>query len=280
MGRYEDVIARVERALGIRLDHPTLLRTRRAVSGRSDRGTWVSIQARPVDRVIRHGWGGAAAAGALTGVSRPGWYRSVAWADPNRAVWWRADESELVSAAAIKPAGTITVHPRLSQGWWAKLRASLAALCGQPASRVATLGSASSEFTTRQDHQNYIGSLVGKAAGAAGVAVDATITQWATAHANLTWANLTAPHCWLLGWEDWGTAPRGLDPATLLVASLAVPTLTDRIRREFTTDLNSRSGQLVRLALCTELTSRPGRGGVLHEPARRETRALLDTLTR
>jgi hypothetical protein len=110
------------------------------------------------------------------------------------------------------------------------------------------------------------------------VVVDSTIAEWTTAHADLTFANLTAPECWLLDWEDWGTAPRGLDAATLLVGSLAVPTLAGRIRREFADDLGSRSGQLVTLALCAELISYPDYAGVLYEPAGQEARELLNTL--
>lgn len=45
--------------------------------------------------------------------------------------------------------------------------------------------------------------------------VETTVTEWAVAHADLAWANVTAPECWLLDWEDWGMAPRGWDTATL-----------------------------------------------------------------
>jgi hypothetical protein len=37
----DQVIARVETALRVRLDRETMLRKRRTVSARSDRGTWV-----------------------------------------------------------------------------------------------------------------------------------------------------------------------------------------------------------------------------------------------
>lgn len=271
---YEEVISRVERALGVRLDRASLVRKRRTVGARSDRGTWVRVEGRPVERVISQGWGGVEAAGALSGVAKPGWYQAVSWADRDQAVWWRADEIELVRVAPVKPGGTITAVPDLPEDWWTGLRESLSALAGQATIRVAKLHSASAV-------QGYISSLVDKAAGEAGVVVDSTVTEWSTAHADLTWANLTAPQCWLLDWEDWGVAPRGLDPATLLLASLAVPPLAERIRREFAADLDSRSGRLVMLALCAELTSyNPDYAGVLGEPARRETRVLLDALTR
>ena len=45
---YDGVVARVEQALGVRLDRAALLRKRRTISACSDRGTWVRIEARPV----------------------------------------------------------------------------------------------------------------------------------------------------------------------------------------------------------------------------------------
>jgi len=97
--------------------------------------------------------------------------------------------------------------------------------------------------------------------------IDTTITEWATAHADLAWPNLTAPTCYLLDWEDWGVAPRGFDAATLRSESLAVPTLADRAYQERRTDLDSRSGQLAQLYHCAKLVSAGERSGSLLAPA-------------
>lgn len=59
-----------------------------------------------------------------------------------------------------------------------------------------------------------------------------------------------------------------------------MPTLAERIRVEFAADLGSRSGRLVMLGLCTQLTSHPDYAGPLYEPARREAGRLLDVLSR
>ena len=61
---------------------------------------------------------------------------------------------------------------------------------------------------------------------------DMTIRRWVPAHADLNWANVTAPVFSLFDWEDWGNAPQGLDSASLWASSLAVPALADRVRRE------------------------------------------------
>ncbi|MGH3830646.1 MAG: hypothetical protein ACRDRS_09395 [Pseudonocardiaceae bacterium] len=101
----------------------------------------------------------------------------------------------------------------------------------------------------------------------------------AVAHADLAWANLTAPECWLLDWEDWGLAPRGWDAATLWGNSLAVPELVARVQREYRVDLGSRSGLLSQLYFCSEMISAgDDYAGPLAEPTRRETTRLISLL--
>ena len=85
--------------------------------------------------------------------------------------------------------------------------------------------------------------------------IDATITgyEWVPAHADLNWANLTCPECWILDWEDHGLAPPGLDAATLWISSLAVPTLAERVCWERRSDLETRSGKLMTLFHCAKI---------------------------
>jgi len=97
----EEVIVSVEEGLGLGLDRVGLVRKRRTLGARSDRGTWVRIEARPRWRVASQGWGGIEAAQVLTGIAKPEWYRSLSWRDADNALWWRADETELVTAAPI-----------------------------------------------------------------------------------------------------------------------------------------------------------------------------------
>ncbi|MGH3806195.1 MAG: hypothetical protein ACRDRU_06090, partial [Pseudonocardiaceae bacterium] len=63
---WKDVADRVERCLGVRLDRESAVVKRRSVGSRTDRDTWVRIEARPCSK--------------LTG----------------QGVVWRADETELV----------------------------------------------------------------------------------------------------------------------------------------------------------------------------------------
>lgn len=76
--------------------------------------------------------------------------------------------------------------------------------------------------------------------------VHTALGEWRPAHADFNWANTTAPAFCMFDWEDWGMAPRGLDAASLWGASLAVPTLADRVRSERRDDLESRAPQVLR----------------------------------
>lgn len=266
------VLAYVTGALGTELKPGTLRRKRRTVSGATTRGTWLRVEVRTEQRVAVQGWGGVEAAATLTGIVKPDWYRSISWHDPGHEVWWRVDETELVDQPTVATGAIIDVDPGLSASWWASLRASLAALGAAASRRPAKL-----HATTAS--QDYLSDLTHQATDHLGAGrVDPTVDEWRTAHGDLTWANLTAPSCVLLDWEDWGAAPRGFDAATLLLCSLAVPALADRIRVEFTDDLASRSGRVAVLALCADLLAYPSVAGQLLAPAGAEALTAAQAL--
>jgi hypothetical protein len=105
----------------------------------------------------------------------------------------------------------------------------------------------------------------------------------ATAHADLHWGNLTAPQCNLLDWEDWGLAPGGLDAATLWGFSLGVPSLAERVEREFRADLDTRSGKLAKLLFCANAAQAAARHGTqmpFTGPARHMAAILMGDLVR
>ncbi|GAA2118025.1 hypothetical protein GCM10009759_64920 [Kitasatospora saccharophila] len=111
-------------------------------------------------------------------------------------------------------------------------------------------------------------------------AANTGVTSWRAAHADLNWANVTIEFC-LFDWEDWGMAPRGLDSASLLAASLAVPALAARVRRERRADLESRDGKVMRLFMLAKIAgphAHPADPRV--ELARAEARELIRDLQR
>jgi hypothetical protein len=209
------------------------------------------------------------AASLPTAVAKPQWYQGLSWQVREHGLLWRANETELVTASPIKPGGVLCTDPVLSEAWWATMRRSLGALAAHSTVRVAT------PHTIPISQQRVTDAIEGVFGGR----VDTTVSEWMVAHADLAWANVTAPECWLLDWEDWGMAPRGWDAATLWGNSLAVPALAALVQREYQADLGSRSGLLSQLFFCAEvIAAGDAYAGPLAEPARREATWLISLL--
>ncbi|MFF8787055.1 hypothetical protein [Streptomyces sp. NPDC015125] len=264
----EEVLDRVERSLGVHLDRETLVRKRRSVGAQTDSGTWVRLERRPLERIDGQGWNGTEAAAALVGIAKPEWFAGTAWRDTAARAMWRADETSLLPGAPVKPGGTLTVDPELPEAWWAALNSSLDALAAQRTTRVAT-----------PDTVTITQARVTEEVTATFGALDTTIEDWTTAHADMNWANVTSPSFCLFDWEDWGMAPRGLDSASLWGNSLAVPALAERVRHERREDLESRDGLLMSLFYCTKVVGRyADEADPKLKPARLEVERILREL--
>ncbi|WP_026425250.1 hypothetical protein [Actinokineospora inagensis] len=263
-----DVLATAEKALAVRLiRQESSYGTQGATIGfPSSDNTWVHLTWRR-STVVDGGWVSVEFASALTGVRKPALLRSHRWCDARRDVVWRADESELVQAAAVAGTGVLTDDPGLSDEWWDDLRNSLGHLAKHETRRVV-MG------------QEHLGKRIAEVFGASGA--DTTITEWVTAHGDMHWGNVTAPQCYILDWESWGVAPRGYDAAILWGHSLPVPGVANRIQREFAADLSSRSGRLAQLLFCSNVIRLAKKGptpGPLVEPATTAAARLLEELT-
>ncbi|BDH12978.1 hypothetical protein HOK021_41570 [Streptomyces hygroscopicus] len=94
----------------------------------------------------------------------------------------------------------VAEDPHLSEEWWA----SLDALATKHTNRIATpdTETLTQELVTGTIHSVFPG-------------VDTAVADWRPAHADLNWANVTAPVFCVFDWEDWGMAPCGLDAANL-----------------------------------------------------------------
>lgn len=93
-----EVLGRVERGLGVRLNRDALVRKRRSVGATTDRATWVRIEVRTMETARGQGFDGLQAAGLLAGVAKPAWHASYVWDDAAHGLVWRADEIDLVMA--------------------------------------------------------------------------------------------------------------------------------------------------------------------------------------
>ncbi|MCX5403117.1 hypothetical protein OHA37_04375 [Streptomyces sp. NBC_00335] len=108
---------------------------------------------------------------------------------------------------------------------------------------------------------------------------DTRIERWVPAHADLTWANVMGPDFSIIDWEDWGTAPRGLEAATLWGNALAVPALADRVQQERRADLESRDGKPMSLFFLSKIVGLHAcNEDPLLVPARKETDRLMAEL--
>jgi hypothetical protein len=173
---------------------------------------------------------------------------------------------ELVTEQVITETGTmLTGDPGLPNTWWSELRAALEAMAAFRTFRV----SGRQELITRRISQVFGGG------------VDTTVHEWATSHGDLHWGNLTAPTLFLLDWADWGLAPRGNDAACLWASALAVPAVADHVHAEFRADLDSRSGRIARLWVCSNILRLVGRRvdtTALQGPTRDAAEELLKSL--
>lgn len=238
----DEVLDRVERSLLVRLLPDTVVRKRRSVGARTDRDTWVRIERRLLDKIPDQGWNGTESAARLEGIARPEWHGCVVWRDAAGPVMWRADETELLPGSPVG-AAVLSAAPELPDEWWPALNTSLDALAAQDTKRSAT-----------PDTVTITQGLVTETICAAfTIDFDTTVQRWVPAHADLNWANMTAPTFSLFDWEDWGNAPLGLDSASLWASSLAVPPLADRVRHERRSDFGSRDGKLMTLFVCSKI---------------------------
>ena len=245
-----DVLRRVEQRLGrcVFRDGAHYSRVNGTVGLRTEAATWVRLGWRRPTHLDLPSWSGTEEAAALVhGVPKPEWFAAATWFDSGRGVVWKAEETSLAPAGAVSGTAEITRDPELPERWWSDLGGALAALAAHDTDRVA-LGR---EHLTRRVHEVY------------GTGVDTRVPddEWACAHGDLGYANLTGPELVLLDWESWGMAPVGWDAACLWSASLAIPEVADRVVEEFRDHLATRSGILCRLLLCANVARASKRAG-------------------
>ncbi|MFC7344511.1 hypothetical protein [Saccharopolyspora griseoalba] len=258
-----------ERALGVTLEsEEQAARKRRTVGVPTRRGTWVRISATPAESAAERS--GLEATVALPPETlHPRWYQGVCWCDG--ATLWRAEETELVPEPVVQQGGgVLTTDPQLPEVWWQRLAGAQRALSTVATSRLATPH-------TRPISQQRVTETI----QAVFPGLDTTVGEWAVAHADFAWVNLTAPACRILDWEDFGLAPRGWDAATLWVNSLAVPALAERVQQVFADELHSPTGVVCQLyALAELIAAGEDYAGPLAAPVHAAAEALVTTLSR
>jgi hypothetical protein len=238
----DDILDRVGQSLQARLLPDTAVRKRRTVGVKTDRDTWVRIERRLLEKIPDQGWNGTESAARLEGIAQPKWHGCVVWRDTEEPAMWRVDETALLPGAPVGSA-ILSEAPELTDDWWKALNASLNVLAAQDTGRMATPDTVTitQALVTESIRKVFTCDF------------DTTVERWVPAHADLNWANMTAPTFSLFDWEDWGSAPLGLDSSSLWASSLAIPALADRVRRERRSDFESRDGKVMTLFACSKI---------------------------
>jgi hypothetical protein len=190
-------------------------------------------------------WNGNLDANAISGVPKP---TVLAWTELRAEDrWFRIEVQTLITTDPISATPEVTIDPDLSSTWFAQLAAALDALADTPTERVVR-GQAEVTLQLRQ----FFGDRI-----------DPAVESWTTAHADLHWANLTAPDLTILDWEGWGRAPAGYDAATLYCHSLLVPDVAEAVRARFAEILDSPDGRRSQLLAASRMLRRTETGDYL-----------------
>lgn len=217
---------------------------------------WLRVVREPTAWAGGEFWTGNADAAAITGISKPTLVRYEDYTDQDAHM--RAELMTYLPDGPCSPTPELRHPINLDQSWWQTLRRSLKRLAAWPTDRTCI----DQPTVTRRLLAFY------------GPELDPTVADWATAHGDLHWANLTTPEFHLLDWEGWGTAPVGYDAATLYCYSLLVPGTAGWVHDLAADLLDTRTGRLAQLCVIARLLLRIESGdhldlaGPLHHHAR------------
>ncbi|WP_328687886.1 hypothetical protein OHA74_54260 [Streptomyces phaeochromogenes] len=154
---------------------------------------------------------------------------------------YRAELSARVDELVLSDDPVLQHDPQLPDSWWQDLTGALEKVSAVATERVAV-------------RQQYMDRAIPEFVGIPAPAV----TCWTSAHADLHWANVTAP-LKVLDWEGWGQAPEGFDGATLYAYSLLQTDAAAHVRDAFPV-LGSQAGLAAEATVCAQLLQTVARG--------------------
>lgn len=223
---------------------------------------WMRVVTEPAPWACGPAWIGNADANTITGVRKPAVCAVVEWDESGRRV--RAELMTLAPGTRISADMALRQPADLDDEWWNEIRSSLDTLAVHPTDRVCL----DEQFVRR------------RLLAAFGVEINTARLTWSTAHGDVHWANLTAPRCWLLDWESWGSAPVGYDAALLLCASLLQSEIAERVRAVFADLLDTPGGHIALLLAAAKLLGLVEYGDHpdLAVPVHRHARTIIDQI--
>ncbi|GIG57157.1 hypothetical protein Lfu02_15290 [Longispora fulva] len=203
-------------------------------------GRWLKLRYDLPGWGVADTWDGDQLADEI-GVPKPHVHAWHTWADPDHPdIGLRADLMDLATGPALSTDMVLHEAPaRTGAAWWGDLRAALDTIAAYPTRR-------------QRQHPDEIGPILREYFA---VDVDPGELDWATAHGDLHWGNLTGPRLEILDWDNLGTAPAGYDAATLLCTSLLLPDTAGRVHLELADLLDTPTGDVAQLLVAARLLS-------------------------
>ncbi|MFJ9250898.1 phosphotransferase [Streptomyces sp. NPDC101776] len=247
-------------ALGVTVHGPRVWgwhgRTLSRRAGHPEHGAcWLRLLSVPAEKEGGKLWEGTErAATAFPAVRKPEFYGLHDWTADEYA--YRAELTAYIDEPVLSPDPVLHDELALTDGWFATIRASLAAIAATPTDRTAV-------------RSEYIDRAVPQFTGLPAPRID----EWECAHGDFHAANLTAGGT-VLDWEGWGIAPRGYDAAMIYAYAQLAPATAARIRRELAEFLDGAVGRAALLVVCAELLQSASRGD--HPELTPKLRALVD----
>lgn len=231
------------------------LRTVGAAATGADGLYWLRVVSEYPEWAHGETWTGNNDAEAVDGLPRPRVLDVLEWEDGRVQ---RAEMMTLLPGWSVSATDVLHEAPDLPDDWWVALRAGLDKLHAVPTERTNTdQGFISARATTM-------------------LARDVQVEQWETVHGDVHWSNLMRAPFGLVDWELWGRGPVGTDAATLLLYSLLVPELAERVYDTFADVLDTETGRRAQLVVAARLLSRIAGGDYpeLAGPLNRHLRGL------
>lgn len=206
---------------------------------------WLRVVSEHADWVNERFWTGNVDSNVVTGLPKP---CVLDWIEERGSGrWFRAELMTWVDARTVSRTPELHDDPDLPAQWFTDLSDALDVLWKVETPRVV-----SSQDVVTQRLREYFGGRI-----------EPTIDYWVTSHADLHWANLTAPDLVVLDWESWGVAPFGYDVATLYCHSLLVPAVAAQIRQDHAELLDSPDGRRSQLLAAARILRRTEVGDYL-----------------
>jgi hypothetical protein len=159
----------------------------------------------------------------------------------------RADLMTRLPGAACSSTDALRVGFDAPAAWWDQLRQAVTTVAATSTTRFPTR-IARGDSRVREVFGPEVAALW-------------PVSEWATAHNDLHWANLMAPGLAVLDWELWGPAPVHKDAATLYLFSVLVPEVTAQVRELFADELDSTSGRAALVGVAARILRRADRDG-------------------